>query len=71
MWRLELIGDRHRRQQTPGLRDAAAMGGGRWRHVGLVCGGGASVDRSAVERERQRWACGIFLVKSRFFHRLP
>jgi hypothetical protein len=36
-----------------------------------VCGSGASVDRSMVERERQGWACGIFLVKSRFFRRLP
>jgi hypothetical protein len=36
-----------------------------------VCGGGASVDRSAVERERQGRTCSIFLVKSRFFHRLP
>jgi hypothetical protein len=38
-----------------------------------VCGGGVSVDRSTVERERERQgrACGIFLVKSRFFRRLP
>jgi hypothetical protein len=36
-----------------------------------VCGGGASVDRSTVERERQGRACGIFLVKSHFFRRLP
>jgi hypothetical protein len=36
-----------------------------------VCGGGASVDRSVVQRERQGRACGIFLVKSRFFRRLP
>jgi hypothetical protein len=35
-----------------------------------VCGGGASVDRSAVERERQGQTCGIFLVKSCFFYRL-
>jgi hypothetical protein len=54
MRRLELTGDGHRRQQTTGPRDAAAVGGGRWRRVGLVCGGGASVDRSAVERERER-----------------
>jgi hypothetical protein len=32
----------------------------------LVCGSGAS-----VERERQGQACNIFLVKSRFFRRLP
>jgi hypothetical protein len=32
-----------------------------------VCGGDVSVDRSAMERERQGRACGIFLVKSRFF----
>jgi hypothetical protein len=48
---LELIGDRRHRQQTVGPREAAAVGGGRWWRVGLVCGGGASVDRSAVERE--------------------
>jgi hypothetical protein len=36
-----------------------------------VCGNGASVDRSAVDRERQGQACGIFLVKSRFLRRLP
>jgi hypothetical protein len=36
-----------------------------------VCGSGACVDRSAVDRERQGQACGIFLVKSHFFRRLP
>jgi hypothetical protein len=29
MRRLELVGDGRRRQQTAGLRDAAAVGGGR------------------------------------------
>jgi hypothetical protein len=71
MRRLELTGDRRHWQQTAGPRDAAAVRVGQWRRVGLVCGGGASVDRSAVERERQGWAGGIFLVKSRFFRRLP
>jgi hypothetical protein len=60
MRRLKLTGDRHRWQQTAGLRDAAAVGVGQWRRVGLVCGGGASVDRSEVERERGRGGRAVF-----------
>jgi hypothetical protein len=71
MRRLELTGNRRRWQQTAGPRDAAAVGVDQWRRMGLVCDGGASVDRSTMERERQGRACGIFLVKSRFFRRLP
>jgi hypothetical protein len=42
------------------MRQWEVAGGGA--NVGLVCGGGTSVDRSKVERERQGRACGIFLV---------
>jgi hypothetical protein len=49
--------------------------GGGGPSVGLVCGGSVIMYKSAVERERERERQGragdIFLVKSRFFRRLP
>jgi hypothetical protein len=55
------MGDGRRRQQTAGLSDAAAVGGGRQRHE---CGSGVwwqcgtRVDRGVVERVGERWVGG-------------